>query len=400
MKGITYFISPISGRIIKSTGKVYEKLKKKRYLIDKHPCFYNINSVKKCLGQMLSRYNSILPSTRFMKMNHPAFIKHHKKNTIKGIITKSGKLHKLSEYQSKKIQEIKSSLPIVETINSLHSEILNTKLKSEGTSLKNTDFFKMIETVPEKIEDQNKVLFNPIQDDFIPIKKTDEVIPTNKEILKSINNTLIPQNLPSINKTKISGIIQSTQNPNHIIGYVDSENNTKRFETPVLTEENIQTEPSEPEASDATQTEPSEVSEATQSEPSETEAISETEPSEAELSETEPSEAELSELSETSKAKVTEEKVSNLIDMIPKLEISSDQLLEIPKSSEEEKKEFTEVLKSICQDGEELDNLTGKCFKCDYYNLQWDPEFKKCRIIEKPSLLEDTSGNILGWISK
>jgi hypothetical protein len=48
-----YYINPISGRVIKSTGKLYKELKKKRFKTDKDACLYNITSAKRCINTHL-----------------------------------------------------------------------------------------------------------------------------------------------------------------------------------------------------------------------------------------------------------------------------------------------------------------------------------------------------------
>jgi hypothetical protein len=52
----------------------------------------------------------------------------------------------------------------------------------------------------------------------------------------------------------------------------------------------------------------------------------------------------------------------------------------------------------VCGVGEQLEPITNKCYPCEYYNLVWNPEFKKCTLRDKTlSLIEDSEGNILGY---
>ena len=48
-----YYISPVSGRLIKSNAKTYDDLKRRRFNIDKEPCLYNVRSAHKCLNKLL-----------------------------------------------------------------------------------------------------------------------------------------------------------------------------------------------------------------------------------------------------------------------------------------------------------------------------------------------------------
>lgn len=54
-----FYISPFSGRAIKSSGKLFTQLKKDGYIIDKHRCFYNVKSAERCLNRLMKLYPDI-----------------------------------------------------------------------------------------------------------------------------------------------------------------------------------------------------------------------------------------------------------------------------------------------------------------------------------------------------
>ena len=47
-----FYISPITGRLIRSNAKTYENLKQRRFKVDKEPCLYNVRSAHKCLNKL------------------------------------------------------------------------------------------------------------------------------------------------------------------------------------------------------------------------------------------------------------------------------------------------------------------------------------------------------------
>ena len=72
------------------------------------------------------------------------------------------------------------------------------------------------------------------------------------------------------------------------------------------------------------------------------------------------------------------------IDEIPQVQISQEELNELPKANNNEEEEFKENLVKICGDNEQLNEDDNNCYSCEYYNLIWDPELKKCKKMEKP----------------
>jgi hypothetical protein len=60
-----FFLSPYSGRAIKSSGKLYQQLHQDGYIVDRHPCLYNIKSAEQCLKRILRIYPNVYPSSNF-----------------------------------------------------------------------------------------------------------------------------------------------------------------------------------------------------------------------------------------------------------------------------------------------------------------------------------------------
>ena len=60
--------------------------------------------------------------------------------------------------------------------------------------------------------------------------------------------------------------------------------------------------------------------------------------------------------------------------------------------------QFLNEITKICGVNEQLEPTNNKCYPCEYYNLIWDAEFKKCKLKDKLlTIIEDTEGNILGY---
>jgi hypothetical protein len=192
-----FYINPITGRLIKSNGKIYKNLKHRRFSIDKDKCLYNITTAKHCLERVLKLYPNIVhPPSSFINIpktfkhgNIRAFIKH--KNRIIGFINKFGKKHRLH----KPIRTSKN-LPLVQD----HHDILPNILKNYKTI--NKDEQKIVEKQIQKGEplqspENMKFLFNPLQNDFIPINSNINK-QESQEIINTINKELVPKQLPPI----------------------------------------------------------------------------------------------------------------------------------------------------------------------------------------------------------
>ncbi|NBP01176.1 MAG: hypothetical protein EBU90_13765, partial [Proteobacteria bacterium] len=114
------------------------------------------------------------------------------------------------------------------------------------------------------------LIYNPIQNDFIPV--TDETKPeVQKQIIEDINNQLIPTRLPEV----IPGVAGLLTQGDQVVGIVDTNNKLQQFENPLDTEptdtESIVTE-GESQTSDTESIEKQLVSD-TESQTSESESI-------------------------------------------------------------------------------------------------------------------------------
>ena len=226
-----FYLNPTTGRLIKSTARVYKKLKKDSILMLRDKCLYNPKSAQRCLTKLLTLYPNVYPPSNFIKIpkTHKrgsirAFIKDPRKKYLVGYINKFGKAFRL-----RRPIITKKKVPIViDYHNVLHKIITNKNCITENSQKRVEKQIKagiLLNTIENTI-----ILFNPIQNDFIPINKTinqDEI----KSVIKMINNRLIPHELQPITiNLNISAIIIED---NKIIGFVDKYNQLKRFTTPI-----------------------------------------------------------------------------------------------------------------------------------------------------------------------
>ena len=93
-----FYLNPITGRLIKSTGRVYKRLKQDSILISRDKCMYNNKSAQHCLIKLLTLYPNVYPPSNFIKIpkTHKrgsirAFIKDPRKKYLVGYINKFGK---------------------------------------------------------------------------------------------------------------------------------------------------------------------------------------------------------------------------------------------------------------------------------------------------------------------
>ena len=383
-----FYLNPTTGRLIKSTARVYKKLKKDSILMLRDKCLYNPKSAQHCLTKLLTLYPNVYPPSNFIKIpkTHKrgsirAFIKDPRKKYLVGYINKFGKAFRL-----RRPIITKKKVPIViDYHNVLHKIITNKNCISEHLQKSVEKQIKagiLLNTIENTI-----ILFNPIQNDFIPLNKTigqDEI----KSVIKMINNKLIPHELQPITlNLNISAIIIED---NSIIGFVDKYNQLKRFTTPIkiiskrkytplteLTEEEI------PE----TITEPELLLEGLISKTEEEEIPEEEVPEE--ITKTLPS--------------VTTIKGDDYIDLKEKLE----------GSPEVEPKEIAEQIR--CLEGEQFDVNEQRCLPCTHYGLVWDSQYKLCKQMLKEDIMEqkddhidiktnklkilfDTNDNIIGFL--
>ena len=409
-----FYLNPTTGRLIKSTARVYKKLKKDSILMLRDKCLYNPKSAQRCLTKLLTLYPNVYPPSNFIKIpkTHKrgsirAFIKDPRKKYLVGYINKFGKAFRL-----RRPIITKKKVPIViDYHNVLHKIITNKNCITENSQKRVEKQIKagiLLNTIENTI-----ILFNPIQNDFIPINKTinqDEI----KSVIKMINNRLIPHELQPITiNLNISAIIIED---NKIIGFVDKYNQLKRFTTPIkiiskrkytpLTELTEEPEITEPELLlEKVGPKPSKPEEETEEEITEEETTEEEIPetiTEPEITEEEEEEEVPEEITKTLPS-VTTIKGDDYIDLKEKLE----------GSPEVEPKEIAEQIR--CLEGEQFDVNEQRCLPCTHYGLVWDSQYKLCKQMLKEDIMEqkddhidiktnklkilfDTNDNIIGFL--
>ena len=427
-----FYINPLTGRMIKSTARTFKKLKREKYVIDKHKCLYNIKSAERCFNKLFKLYPDIVyPSSNFIDIPKTykrgsirAFIGDKKK--LNGYIDKTGKKYKLQ----KNIKNIKR-VPIVKDLNDNLKNIVDKLPEIDNLQQKIVEDQIKYDKPIKRIDDIN-IIFNPLQNDFVSVNKK-----INKEeiqnILEIVNGELIPKKLIPISKDfDYAGIIKDNEN---IYGLVDTSNQIKRFDKPVkikYKEQKRDIEKSDtisiPESLLKTQESESDIisplsdvtlSDVTLSEPTTTPSLSEPTPilveptstpslsptlSDVTLSEPTPTptlvDVTLSEPTPTptlveaspilSDATLVENEIENeYIESLPEVEfiktgdikIMEDKLVESPIVESEV------VIKQIkCLDGSQWDINENRCISCDKYGLVWDAEYRSCKIMLKDTI--------------
>jgi hypothetical protein len=347
-----FYLNPTTGRLIKSTGRVYKRLKRDSILMSRDKCMYNIKSAQSCLTKLLTLYPNVYPPSNFIKIPKThrrgsvrAFIKDPRKKYLVGYINKFGKPFRL-----RRPIITKKRVPIViDHDNVLHKIITNKDCINENLQ-KSVE--RQIKTdVLLNTNENTIVLFNPIQNDFIPINK--QIDPYEiKAIIRMINNKLIPHELPPITPDlNISAIIIED---NLIIGFVDKYNKLLRFTTPIKIISKRKTTPPLQEITEELKT-----TEETITEPEITEEIPEHEISEPEsniISKSEiPEEQEISE--PTEEPEIPEEITEEITEETTEPEIP-EEIPEISETTEELEQEISEEIpeeQEISEPTEELE---------------------------------------------
>jgi hypothetical protein len=235
-----FYINPNTGRLIKSSGKIYKSLKKKKSILTKDKCLYNVKSAKRCFIKLLTLYpNIVYPSSNFINIPKTykkgkirAFIKDTNQNKIIGFIDKNGVKYKLrKKIKTKYIPKV----PIIhDEYNTLSKIISKIEPIDKFTQRKIENQILNYPTM-QKCSNIN-ILFNPLQNDFIPLNQKINSL-EKKHILHLINKELIPKKLPLISnklllqyQNHISGIIKTQDS---ILGFIDINNNIHRLNTPI-----------------------------------------------------------------------------------------------------------------------------------------------------------------------
>lgn len=347
-KGKTrYYLSPVSGRIIKSTGRTYNTIKEEGYFIDKHPCLYNINSAKKCLERLLRRYPSIaFPPSSFLNIPRTGDTKirgvvYDETNTrIRGIVDKRGKLKGLKkEIDVSKDESLQ--LPSIQDPYGMLQKALNTK--EPATDEEHEEIKRNLhgKRQSKKAKRKLSLVYNPVHDDIVPMKDTSErndMVPmkdasVQKEVLNVINSSLVPSTLPPVKEElDVAGIIE---NENDILGYMNTDNEIKRYDPPL--------------------------------------------------------------------------RVKGDLSKLPRVKLTEDVKKEVAMAPLASTKKRESI--SLCLDGEQYETSKRRCMPCGFYGLEWDPIYKKCRVKIKaesliPSylpptenvLLMDNNNQVIGYL--
>ena len=194
---VKYYINPITGRIIKSSGKTFNNLEKNNYSIQKDNCLYDIKSAKRCFSKLLRIYpDTIYPSSNFTNIpktfnisfisGFRAFIKDG--DNIIGFIDKNGSIYRLKEYIN--INTLQKNVPIVIDYNNILPQIVE-KLEKINDDIQKKVVYQISNT--QSFKNVN-ILFNNVQKDFIPIKKKMDKKEHDK-ILNIYNHNLIKKPL-------------------------------------------------------------------------------------------------------------------------------------------------------------------------------------------------------------
>ena len=227
-----FYINPQTGRLIKSTGRVFKRIKEQGEIRIKHKCLYNITTAKKCIMKLLMLYPDIYPPSNFINIPKTykdsyirGYIKDNYNKKIIGFVDKKGKKYKLK----RPIPKFHNDTLIIKDVFNILSDIMDTKQS------------KLDETMQKFIENNIKLpplisyneitlLYNPLQNDIIYISRY-TTRNEQKRILHTINKELVPKKLPTITKNfNIAGIIR---NKYYIFGIIDDSNIIKRFAKPL-----------------------------------------------------------------------------------------------------------------------------------------------------------------------
>ena len=369
-----FYINPQTGRLIKSTGQVFKRIKEQGEIRIKHKCLYNIKTAKKCIMKLLMLYPDIYPPSNFINIPKTykdsyirGYIRDNYNKRIIGFVDKKGKKYKLK----RPIPKFHTDTLIIKDVFNILSDIMDTKQSNLDETMQ-----KFIENhikLPPLISlDEITLLYNPLQNDIIYISRY-TTKNEQKRILHAINKELVPKKLPTITKNfNIAGIIR---NKYYIFGIIDDSNIIKRFAKPLSMIEfnkNIIDNQSESKS----------LKELSEIE-SESESLKELTKSESESDSESESESESEPTKDKSDIKI--------IETIPQVTVLKENELkelekEIEKSPILSEIEQKEIVKSLqCLDGEQFDVDEKRCLPCAHYDLVWDSDTKAC----KPLLKED-----------
>lgn len=228
-----FFMSPISGRIIMSSGRTYKKLKEKGFVLDRHKCLYNIKSAQSCMATILAHYPSLAyPPSDLMDIPRTyrhgvvrSFISNGKE--VLGFIDKKGNIAKLRK--AIPLQK----MPIVEDPTHTLPAVLN-KLKPVQKKVQKAVEEQVREGELIRAPDTMVMVYNPVHNHFVPLR---EKIPKNEQLrlIDTINKTLVPESLPPIiPEGRVAGIVEDKGNMNKSAGVVTVDNQLVMLDTPSI----------------------------------------------------------------------------------------------------------------------------------------------------------------------
>lgn len=425
-----FYINPVTGRLIKSSGKIYNELKQiqkeeTKFSIEKHKCLYNVKSAERCLTKILKLYpNVVYPPSSFIEIpktfrhkNIRAFIQDKKTNAFIGYIDKTGskfKLYKPIKYDNN------NNIPVVYDNYNVLSNIVDKIDPISFDEQLHLEKDLIIQKREKEYNNNNNqkdviLLFNPLKNDFIPINTTMDTVEL-ENILKIFNRELLPQQLPPINHNSNSSLSGFVKDETYIYGIVDTNNSIKRFKNPIdlqqlqnqiqKVEKKIKSIDKKVSNIEHVITNFSDIifDFFLENKKTSQKTISEKTISEKTISEkTTPIPIKISDLPE-----VTVIKGSHAEEFTKVLNNS-------PIINQQEQNQIIEDIK--CLDGEQYDTNEKRCLPCDKYDLVWDPEHKMCKPMlkddiikeqeskepeqnfEEVKMLFDTKDNIIGYIS-
>ncbi len=219
-----YFLSPVSGRVIRSTGKTFKKLKRDGYLIDKHSCFYNIQSAEHCLNKLFALYPSLVhPPSTFIEiprtLNNTSirgFVEVD--NVAIGIVDKRGKIRKL-----------RNPIPVTHNTPRLHDPYGLLPQVIDRKELVDSEEQNHAEDAIKRLEPYKKapkLVYNPAYDDIIPVDKSIKGV-EQIDIINTVNDNLVPLTLPPVREdSNIAGVVVQDSN---VIGMINTDNQLRRL---------------------------------------------------------------------------------------------------------------------------------------------------------------------------
>jgi hypothetical protein len=337
-----FYLNPFTGKVIKSTGKVYNKLQKAGHDIKDKQCLYDAKATKKCLKKLLTLYPNVYPSSNlteipktYRKGSARAFIVKTNKASPKkaspkkmspkkmspkkmspnqykeiiGFVDKHGKKHRL-----KKSIVTKKKVPVVRDYSNILDKLVS-KLEKIDETIHDLIKEQIDHSEPMQDPDNINILYNPLQNDFIPIRENLDSL-DHHTILDIINTDLVPKTLPPISKhLDIAGFLIG---PGNIIGFVDVNNKLGRFQIPIeIVKDDIIT-------------------------------------------------------------KTLPEVVVSNKDHIDNLNLA---IAQSPMVSEIQKRDIVTKLNKL--NGEQFSHSEQRCLSCNQYFLVWDPEYQMCKLMLK-----------------